>query len=425
MDVCVIGAGYVGLTTSAVLASFGHHVHCVDRDKRKISMLLEGKVPIYEPGLEELIIEYKEKGNLVFTSQLGESVKSSSIIFIAVGTPLSAGGKADLSFYQAVAEELSHLIDSYKIIITKSTVPVGTNNKLQNTLLEKGVPADYFDVVSNPEFLREGTAIYDTLHPDKIVIGVNQPKPVATLQKLYQQIEAPLIITSLNGAEMIKYASNTFLAVKISFINELAKISDAYDVDITDVALGLGTDPRIGPHFLQAGLGYGGSCLPKDLASMEHQALQKGVTPHLLQAAKTINDSLIDQYVDKLKRNVNNLSSKRITVWGASFKPNTDDTRHSQSLKLIDRLIEDGCEVHVFDPIVTVDKQVTNHKEMYESVKESNVLIIATEWKQFIQADWALVKKKMKGDTLLDCRNCLSPRTIKHHGFTYLGVART
>ncbi|MFC0561303.1 UDP-glucose dehydrogenase family protein [Halalkalibacter alkalisediminis] len=424
MDVCVIGAGYVGLTTSAVLASFGHHVHCVDNDELKISMLLEGKVPIYEPGLEELIIEYKEKGNLVFTSQLSDAVKSSSIIFIAVGTPLSEDGMADLSFYQAVADELSTLIDSYKTIVTKSTVPVGTNNKLQRKLLEKGVSAENFDVVSNPEFLREGTAIYDTLHPDKIVIGVNKPKPVATLQKLYQQIEAPLIITSLNGAEMIKYASNAFLAVKISFINELAKISDAYDVDIMDVALGLGTDPRIGPHFLQAGLGYGGSCLPKDLTSMEHQAQKQGITPHLLKAAKTINDSLIDLYVEKLKSKVTNLPTKRITVWGASFKPNTDDTRHSQALKLIDQLIEEGCEVHVFDPIVTVDKQVTNYKEMYESVKRSDVLIVATEWKQFTQADWALVKEKMKGETILDCRNCLSPRTIKHHGFTYLGVAR-
>ncbi|WP_227938148.1 UDP-glucose dehydrogenase family protein [Alkalihalobacillus deserti] len=423
MDVCVIGAGYVGLTTSAVLASFGHHVHCVDKDKERITMLLEDKVPIFEPGLEELVIENKKKGNLVFSTQLGKAVKNSSIIFIAVGTPLSADGRADLSFYQAVTNELSTLIDSYKIIITKSTVPVGTNSELERTLLEKGVSADYFDVVSNPEFLREGTAIYDMLHPDKIVVGVNDPKPITMVQKLYQKIQAPFIITSLNGAEMIKYASNTFLAVKISFINELAQISDAYDVDITDVALGLGTDPRIGPHFLRAGLGYGGSCLPKDLASMEHQALKQGITPHLLKAAQTINDLLIDGYVNKLKNKVADLQSKKVTVWGASFKPNTDDTRHSQALRLIERLKEEGCEVHVFDPAVTVD-HVKNHQDMYESVNESDVLIIATEWKEFIQADWALVKEKMKGQVILDCRNCVSPRTIKHYGFTYVGMAR-
>ncbi|GAE36505.1 UDP-glucose dehydrogenase family protein [Halalkalibacter akibai] len=424
MEVCVIGAGYVGLTTSAVLADFGHSVYCVDKDKRKIEVLLNGKVPIYEPGLDKMIERNIEKGNLVFTSNLKEAINKCSIIFIAVGTPLSEDGKANLRFYHSVIEELSPLIDSYKVIVTKSTVPIGTNERLNQTLLDKGVSPELFDVVSNPEFLREGTALYDMLHPDKIVIGVKNPKPIEKLQKLYKNLQAPYIITSLNGAEMIKYASNAFLAMKISFINELAQISDAYKVDIKDVSLGLGTDPRIGPHFLQAGLGYGGSCLPKDLAALEYQSLTKGITPVLLQSAQAINNRLIEVYIQKLKTQVANLQEAKITVWGAAFKPNTDDTRHSQAIKLMERLRQEGCDVHVFDPIVKSVEGVTVHDDMYASIDQSDALVIATEWPEFLKADWDLVKAKMNGTIVLDCRNCVQPRTLKHHGLTYIGVAR-
>jgi UDPglucose 6-dehydrogenase len=424
MDVCVIGAGYVGLTTSAVLADFGHKVRCVDNDEEKINMLVNGRIPIYEQGLEEMINKNQQNENLVFTTNLEETVKKSSIVFIAVGTPQATDGKTDLSFFRSVIDELSPLIDGYKIIITKSTVPLGTNEELYQTLIEKGVSPEHFDVVSNPEFLREGTALHDMLHPDKIVVGVNNPKPIKMLQKLYQKIHAPFIITNLNGAEMIKYASNTFLAVKISFINELAQISDAYKVDIKDVALGLGTDPRIGPYFLQAGLGYGGSCLPKDLTSMEHQSLKQGIAPVLLQAAQTINDSLVDRYIEKLKKQILDLREKKVAVWGAAFKPNTDDTRHSQALKLIERLSQECCEVHVYDPIVKKVEHVTMHENKYDSVDQADVLIIATEWKEFIHADWKIVKEKMNGTIVLDCRNCVHPRTIRHHGLNYIGVAR-
>ncbi|WP_332694674.1 UDP-glucose dehydrogenase family protein [Halalkalibacter lacteus] len=425
MDVCVIGAGYVGLTTSTVLANYGHRVSCVEKQKEKVEMLKKGELPIYEPGLEKMLVSSIEAGNLDFTDDLAKAVRKSLIIFIAVGTPQNSDGTANLRFFDEVINELSPLIDTYKIIITKSTVPLGTNEDLHLKLIEKGVPQTNFDVVSNPEFLREGTAISDMLHPDKVVIGVRNHTAIQTLQKLYHFIDAPYIITNLTGAEMIKYASNAFLAVKISFINELAKISDAYNVDITDVALGIGMDPRIGHHFLQAGLGYGGSCFPKDLAALEHQSMKKNVTPHLLQAAQMINNSLIDDYLAKIEKEIPAYRNMKITVWGASFKPNTDDTRHSQALKLIERLTEEGCNIHVFDPVVFPKvKNTTAYKDMYESIQQADLLIVATEWRQFIEADWAIVKEKMKGNILVDCRNCIQPYTLKRNGLKYIGVAR-
>ncbi|MFC0471812.1 UDP-glucose dehydrogenase family protein [Halalkalibacter kiskunsagensis] len=425
MDVCVIGAGYVGLTTSTVLANYGHQVFCVEKQKEKVEMLKTGEVPIYEPGLDTMLVSSIEAGNLAFTDDLAKAVKKSSIIFIAVGTPQNSDGSANLRFFEEVINELSPLIDTYKIIITKSTVPLGTNEALHGKLLEKGVSPENFDVVSNPEFLREGTAISDMLHPDKIVIGVKSHTPIQILQKLYHFIHAPYMITSLTGAEMIKYASNAFLAVKISFINELAKISEAYNVDITDVALGIGMDPRIGHHFLQAGLGYGGSCFPKDLAALEHQSLKMNVTPHILQAAQLINNSLIDSYLDKIEKEIPRYREMKITVWGASFKPNTDDTRHSQAVKLIERLTKEGCEVHIYDPVVFLKvENTTSYKDMYESIEQSDLLIIATEWHQFIEADWTIVKEKMYGDQVVDCRNCIQPYTLKRHGLKYIGVAR-
>jgi UDPglucose 6-dehydrogenase len=425
MDVCVIGAGYVGLTTSTVLANYGHRVTCVEKQKEKVEMLKKGEVPIYEPDLDKMMISSMEAGKLTFTGDLAKAVSDSSIIFIAVGTPQDANGAANLDFFNEVINELTPHIDSYKVIITKSTVPLGTNEDLHLKLIEKGVPPANFDVVSNPEFLREGSAISDMLHPDKVVIGVKNHTPIQILQKLYHFINAPYIITSLTGAEMIKYASNAFLAVKISFINELAKISDAYDVDITDVALGIGMDPRIGHHFLQAGLGYGGSCFPKDLAALEHQSLKKNVTPLILQAAQAVNNSLIDLYMDKIEKEIPTYREKKITVWGASFKPNTDDTRHSQALKLIERLTEEGCKVHVYDPVVfPKGRNTTAYKDIYESIKYSDLLIVATEWRQFIEADWSIVKEKMNGDVVIDCRNCIHPYTLKKHGLNYIGVAR-
>ncbi|MEB1806308.1 MAG: UDP-glucose/GDP-mannose dehydrogenase family protein [Bacillaceae bacterium] len=423
MNVCVIGAGYVGLTTSAVLADFGHTLRCVDNNEDKIKKLNQGEIPIFEPGLEEMI--RKNKDQLTFTSDLVAAVTLSSIIIIAVGTPLSKVGSTDLTYIKEVIHALTPLITSYKIIMTKSTVPLGTNEMIHKTFIDSGVSEDLFDVVSNPEFLREGTAVYDMQLPDKIVLGVKRPHPISTIQKLYRGIEAPYIITNLTGAEMIKYASNAFLALKISFINEIANICEAYKVDVTDVSLGLGTDPRIGPLFLQPGLGYGGSCLPKDLASLESQCNERNVTPYLLRATKWTNDQQVHRYLGKLEKIIPNYKNKKITIWGASFKPNTDDTRHSQAIKLIKRLVDVGCEVHVYDPVVSLSiPDVISHNGQYDSIKGSDILIIATEWEQFKNADWKLVKNNMNSNTIVDCRNCVQPREIESYGLAYIGVGR-
>ncbi|MDT8860605.1 UDP-glucose/GDP-mannose dehydrogenase family protein [Alkalihalobacillus sp. MEB130] len=425
MNVCVIGAGYVGLTTSTVLANFGHKVICVEQLEEKVNMLSQGEVPIYEPGLEDMLKENVRKGTLEFTTNLSEAVKRSSVIFIAVGTPQDKDGKTDLRFFHEVSNDLSPLIDTHKVIITKSTVPIGTNEELNQTFLKNGVSESLFDVVSNPEFLREGTAIHDMLYPDKIVVGLKNHQAVKVLQKLYHFIDAPYVITNLSGAEMIKYASNAFLAVKISFINELAQLADVCGVDITEVALGIGMDPRIGHHFLQAGLGYGGSCLPKDLSSLEHQSITRNVTPHMLQAAQSVNDSIIAYYMKKIKKEFPDFQKKNITIWGATFKPNTDDMRHSQALKLVDQFVNEGCHVHLYDPVVSPKlNHVTNYKDMYESIREADMVIIATEWKQFIEADWKVVRERMRGNTIVDCRNALQPYKIRSHGLRYVGVAR-
>lgn len=425
MNVCVIGAGYVGLTTSTVLANYGHHVTCVDQIEDKVNQLGRGEVPIYEPGLEEMLQKNIKSGHLTFTTNLKEAVKKSTLIFIAVGTPQDESGKTDLRFFENVTNEVIPLIDSYKVIITKSTVPVGTNEELYQKFMKKGVEKSHFDIVSNPEFLREGTAINDMLYPDKIVVGTKEQTPIPFIKKLYSFIEAPYIITSLSGAEMIKYASNAFLALKVSFINELAKMADRSKVDITDVAYGIGLDPRIGHPFLQAGLGYGGSCLPKDLSSLEHQFLTKNITPQILQAAQKVNNSIISEYIKKMKLELINLQHKKITVWGATFKPNTDDTRHSQALKLVEKLVEEGAEVHLYDPMVTPSIEgVTTHTKLYDSIEDSELLVIATEWSQFVEADWERVKRTMTNQAVLDCRNCLEPSTLEEHGIRYRGVAR-
>lgn len=425
MDVCVIGAGYVGLTTSAVLANFGHNVYCVEKESEKVEMLKRSKIPIFEPGLEEMVVENQRKERLAFTTDLSKAVEESSIIFVTVGTPATTDGSPNLSFLNKVVDELVPLIQSYKIIVIKSTVPLGTNERIHKELMERGVSPDLFDVVSNPEFLREGSAVHDMQYPDKIVIGVKSLTPIEQMQKLYHDIEAPSIITSLTGAEMIKYASNAFLAMKISFINEIARISEAYHIDITEVALGLGMDPRIGPYFLQAGLGYGGSCFPKDLCALEFLAKEKEITPHLLQATREVNETQIEQYMKKIRKEFPDLTNKKLTVWGAAFKPNTDDIRHSQAMKLIEQLAREGCHLHVYDPVVTFAMpHVTFYQSLYDSIDQADGLIIATDWNQFKEADWSFIKEKMKGKIVIDCRNCIEPSRIKNNGLTYVGVAR-
>ncbi|MBB5325529.1 UDPglucose 6-dehydrogenase [Anoxybacillus tepidamans] len=425
MNICIIGAGYVGLTTAAVLAELGHEVCCVDQNKQKIEQLNNKHIPIYEPGLQELIHQNEQR--LTFTDSFDEAMKN-SVIIICVGTPSWADGSTDLRYIQSVIDDLSSRIDSYKTIITKSTVPPGTNEWMYTRLLEKGVPTHLFDIVANPEFLREGSAISDMLHADKIVVGLrhgdNRSLPV--IQAMYSNIDAPYIVTSLNGAEMIKYASNAFLAMKISFINEIARICDAFGVNVNDVAKGIGCDPRIGSHFLQAGLGYGGSCFPKDVKSLERTARSRHIEPHLLQAVQLVNDSQIDVYIHKLQRALDDLPQRTVAVLGIAFKPNTDDTRDSPAERFIRQLSQTGCLIHAYDPKATLSNDhrpnVVQTKTIHEAIDGADAIVVATDWTEFQQLDWAEVKKQMNGTFVLDARNCLKRKEIEQCGLHYIGV---
>ncbi|TLS37482.1 UDP-glucose dehydrogenase family protein [Pseudalkalibacillus caeni] len=425
MNICVIGAGYVGLTTAAVLSDLGHHVTCVDINHNRIDMLKNGVVPIFEPGLKEMIIKNTSNNHLTFSTDVKVSIAENPFIFITVGTPSSGDGIPNLSFVHSVIDDIATSITSYKIIIVKSTVPPGTNEEIVNMLIEKGVDPTLFDIVSNPEFLREGSAVKDMLEPDKIVIGVKKPELIQLIQKIYKEINAPYIVTNLTGAEMIKYAANAFLATKISFINEIARVCDAYNVNVKDVAFGIGLDPRIGPLFLQAGMGYGGSCFPKDLQGLTYAAKKKNLNPELISSVQKVNETQIDVYVNKLKTAVPSLEGKKITVWGLSFKPGTDDIRHSASIRLIERLLEEGVSINTYDPVVQLKKpEIKCYQNIYESVKQSYILIIATEWAEFNQVNWKKVKNEMEGNILLDGRNIIDPKTVQQAGFHYLGVGQ-
>ncbi|MBA9027003.1 MULTISPECIES: UDP-glucose dehydrogenase family protein [Bacillaceae] len=429
MEICVIGAGYVGLTTAAVLADLGHSICCVDTNIEKIKQLKRGEVPIYEPGLSELIS--KNKDQLTFSSMIVENIQKAAVIFIAVGTPSLSDGRTDLTYIQSVVDEIAKAISSYKTIITKSTVPPGTNENIDKMLKEKGVDPKLFNVVSNPEFLREGTAISDMIKPDKIVIGKQQDdqKSLSILKEIYKSITAPFIVTSLNGAEMIKYTSNAFLATKISFINEIARICDKYNVNIEDVTKGIGTDPRISPHFLSSGIGYGGSCFPKDVRSLEYSALDKNVTPLLLQAVQAVNQSQVNLYIEKLSAFIDDFSRKTIAVLGVAFKPNTDDTRYSPAVSLIEKLSSLGCIVQTYDPKAQLPfekvETVSQHAKLETAIMNADCVIIATDWDEFKQLNWLKIKALMKGDFILDARNCIDPQVVRETGLTYIGVARS
>lgn len=425
MKICVIGTGYVGLTTGAVLADLGHEVYCVDKNKMKIERLMEGEIPIYEPGLTELIVRHTQRGLLFFSTDIQGAIKECQILYITVGTPTNEDGSQNLTAINEVICTLVQTITSHKTIITKSTVLPGTNEWIHQTLIEKGIDSGMFDIVSNPEFLREGNAVFDMMNPDKIVVGVKRSKPIQIVKTLYDKLNAPFIITTLTGAEMIKYASNAFLATKISFINEIARICDAYNVEITHVSNGLGMDKRIGPYFLHAGLGYGGSCFPKDVRALEYAATQKNIVTEMLKAVQNVNDSQINLYMDKLTGKLTNLDGKKISVWGLAFKPETDDIRESRSIILINKLLERGAEIHAYDPVVNLSEaSIIIHQDMYEATKGADALIIATEWHQFQTVDWKKVKDFMKGNILVDGRNLIDPKVVKKHQFHYIGVAR-
>lgn len=429
MNISIIGAGYVGLVTGACFAELGNKVICADNDLKKISGLKKGLIPIYEPGLEELILSNLNNKRLKFTASIGEAVKSSEVIFIAVGTPTLENGEADLTGIENVARSIAQNMDGYRLIVEKSTVPVETCAWVKRTIATYIRKNYKFDVVSNPEFLREGCAINDFTRPDRIVVGVESAKARRIMTNLYQPLNRPVLITNIKSAELIKHASNAFLATKISFINALACICDRVGADVKEVAQGMGLDNRIGRHFLHAGLGYGGSCFPKDLEAFITIAQKLGYDFKILKAVRDANEGQRKFVFQKIKDALWIIKDKTIAVLGLAFKPNTDDLRNSPSIGLINALIEEGAKIRVYDPKAMgkarkLLKNATFCKDSYQAALGADCLIVATEWNEFKELDFIKIKKMLKRPLIVDGRNIYDLKLLKDMGFTYIGVGR-
>jgi len=429
MNICIIGTGYVGLVTGAVFADLGNNVICVDNDAEKIGMITRGVMPIYEPGLEEMVERNVDDGRLAFTTDLGEGVRMADMIFIAVGTPAGPNGEPVLTNIVEVAKGIARHLDRYKVIVNKSTVPIGTGDLLRQIIKENCENGTDFDVVSNPEFLREGSAIHDTLYPDRIVIGAPSQASAMKLLELYAPLERPMLLTDVTSAEIIKYASNAFLAMKISFINTIAEICETAGGDIVQVAKGIGYDSRIGGHFLQAGLGFGGSCFGKDIKALIHTSERLGCNSDLFRATLAINDDQPNRFVNRLKNVLGSLSGKTIGVLGLAFKPNTDDIRDARSIEVINRLLGDGAHVKAYDPVATencrrVLPQVAYVENPYEAARDAFALLIVTEWNEFRFLDLDRIKDLLKRPLVLDGRNIYDPQKMARLGFEYYCVGR-
>jgi UDPglucose 6-dehydrogenase len=432
MQIAVIGSGYVGLVTGACFAEFGVDVTCVDVDAEKIAQLNEGRSPIYEPGLDLLILKNLQAGRLRFTTDVAAAVKQSLVIFIAVGTPPQADGSADLTFVDEVARALAEHIDSYKVIVTKSTVPVGTGKRLVGLIKSHQPRPTEFSVVSNPEFLREGAAIGDFMRPDRVVIGGSDPEAIAIMRDLYRPlylIETPFVITSLEGAELIKYAANAFLATKISFINEIANLCEKVGCDVHDVARALGMDRRIGPKFLHAGPGFGGSCFPKDTAALAVIGRQFSSPTRIVDAVIKVNEEQRLAMVPKIEKLAGGLQDKRVAVLGLAFKPETNDMRDAPSVDIIKGLLGRGATVIAYDPVAATEARrllptIEFAADEYEAVDGAEVLVFLTEWNQFRALDMDRIRKSMKAARIADLRNIYDPASIRELGFEYVGVGR-
>ncbi len=433
MDLCIIGSGYVGLVSGACFAEVGHHVVCVDNDQRKVDMLQKGKIPIYEPGLEELVQRNVAAKRLRFTNSIADGVDHSQIVFIAVPTPPQADGSVDLSYIEQVAREIAGVLKpgQYRVVVDKSTVPVKTGEKVEATIRRYNRNAE-IDVVSNPEFLREGCAVPDLMHPDRIVIGASSHRATDLMKRLYEPFQAPILVTDINSAELIKHAANSFLSLKISYINAVSAICEASGADVEMVADGIGMDKRIGRNFLNAGLGYGGSCFPKDVKAFIAIAEDLGVPFHLLKEVERINASQLERFLKKVREALWVLKDKRIAVWGLSFKPDTDDVRNSLAIELINKLVAEGAVVSAYDP-KGMDK-ATEHNLLpscvklvsspLQAVEGAEALLLATEWKEFASQDFAAIKSAMHTPLLFDGRNLLNPATMRGMGFVYYGIGR-
>ena len=461
MRVCVIGTGYVGLVTGVCLAHIGHHVICIDNNEEKVKLMKSGQSPIYEPGLSELMQSSAASGNLEFSTDLEAGVKHGEILFIAVGTPALPTGESDTRYVEAVARGIgAHLNGGYKVIVNKSTVPIGSGDwvrmivldgvaERQKNLVAAGggistlerIEAE-FDVVSNPEFLREGSAVYDTFNPDRIVLGSNNPKAIEMMKELYAPLvkrqfaedtslpPVPVVVTDLSSAEMIKYAANAFLATKISFINEVANICDRVGADVTQVAKGIGLDSRIGSKFLSAGIGWGGSCFPKDVSALVHTAEDYGYETELLNAAINVNKRQRTIAIEKLQQELKILKGKTVGLLGLTFKPDTDDMRDAPALTMIEQLNRLGAKVKAYDPIVSQSglshglSGVIIESDPERLADGCDALVVVTEWQEFLRLDYGKMVKTMREPVLIDGRNFLDPAVVTAAGFRYLGIGR-
>ncbi|WP_027327699.1 UDP-glucose dehydrogenase family protein [Helicobacter pametensis] len=437
MKITVIGSGYVGLVSGACFAQMGNEVICLDIDQNKIKQLQKGQIPIYENGLETMIKACMQKSYLHFTSSYPEALKRCDAVFIAVGTPMGEDGSADLSYVLEASREIGRHISSYCVIIDKSTVPIGTANLVRQTIQEeldkRKIQID-FDVVSNPEFLKEGVAIKDFMSPDRVVIGSDSPKAIKIMQELYAPFtlkKERLIVMDIKSAEMTKYAANAMLATKISFINEMSQICEAVGADINAVRIGIGSDPRIGYDFIYPGVGYGGSCFPKDVKALSKIAQDHGVTPYILQATQSINTSQKSYFIRKITQALGeNLSGKTLAIWGLSFKPETDDMREAPSLEIIQALIQKGAKLQAYDPQATDNaisylgeqEKIIYCAEKYEALLGCDALIILTEWKEFRSPDFALIAQNLKDKIIFDGRNIYHSLDLPSFGLKHIMI---
>lgn len=437
MKIAIVGTGYVGLVTGTCFAEMGMEVYCVDIDRRKIENLKNGIIPIYEPGLEELVVRNHEVGRLHFTTELREVLDEVEIVFSAVGTPPDEDGSADLKYVLDVARTIGQTMTKYLLVVTKSTVPVGTAQKIKQTILDeqagRGVSID-FDIASNPEFLKEGAAVKDFMHPDRVVVGVESDRAKKLMEKLYHPFmlnNFRIIYMDVPSAEMTKYAANAMLATRISFMNDMANLCEIIGADVNMVRKGIGADTRIGSSFLYAGCGYGGSCFPKDVKALIRTADEQGYPMRILQAVETVNEHQKTVLYRKLEQYYRgNLSGKKVAMWGLAFKPETDDMREAPSLVLIDLLLKAGCRVTAYDPVAIpeakrrIGDRIHYAKDIYEAVTDADVLMIVTEWKEFRLPSWPKIKQQMKTPLILDGRNIYNIHEIEEAGFTYHCIGR-
>jgi len=430
MNLSVVGTGYVGLVAGACFADGGHRVICVDCDERKVRKLCNGEIPIYEPGLTEMVRENLKEKRLSFTGDIATAVKRTEVLFVCVGTPPRESGDADLAAVEGVSRAIAQTMNSYRLVVDKSTVPVQTGEWVQKTIQDNRRRNVEFDVASNPEFLREGSAVKDFLYPDRVVLGVESKRAEKILTDLYRPLKAKLLVTDIKSAELIKHASNSFLSTKISFINLVSRVCEAVGADVEKVAEGMGLDPRIGHSFLNAGIGFGGFCFPKDLSAFIRIGDQLGIDFGLLREVLAINEEQKRAFVEKIGKQLWNLKGKTLGILGLSFKPDTDDMRFAPSIDIVRALLKEGVKLRAYDPQATANArqifgdQLTYVKNPYEAARGGDALVVLTEWPEFLEIDFKRIKKLVRHPNIFDGRNLYDPEKLKKLGFRYVGVGR-